>query len=183
MITFDDARLATERLALRPFADDDVPDVARACSDEETQRWLPLPDPYTEDDARLWCTVTSHELRTSGSGLQRATVERTTGRLVGSFGLVHTDWRDLSTEVGYWVAPWGRGRGFATEAARALSEWALHEQGFERVQLRAATGNAASNRVAEKAGFTREGVARNAGTVPGGRVDLVVWSLVAGDLS
>jgi RimJ/RimL family protein N-acetyltransferase len=51
------------------------------------------------------------------------------------------------------------------------------------LQLRAATGNAGSNRVAEKAGFTREGVARNAGTVHGGRVDLVVWSLVPGDLS
>ena len=62
------------------------------------------------------------------------------------------------------------------------ASWALREQGFERVELRAATGNLASQRVAEKAGFVREGVARNAGHVTHGRVDLVVYSLTRADL-
>ena len=64
----------------------------------------------------------------------------------------------------------------------SISGWALREQGFERVELRAATGNLASQRVAEKAGFVREGVARNAGHVHDGRVDLVVYSLTRADL-
>jgi RimJ/RimL family protein N-acetyltransferase len=54
--------------------------------------------------------------------------------------------------------------------------------GFHRVELRIATGNAASRRVAEKAGFRVEGVARSAGYVHEGRVDLVVYSLVRSDL-
>jgi RimJ/RimL family protein N-acetyltransferase len=68
------------------------------------------------------------------------------------------------------------------EAVVGLSRWALTEAALQRIQLRIAPANEASQRVAEKAGFTREGVARNAGTVHGGRVDLVVWSLIPTDL-
>lgn len=63
-----------------------------------------------------------------------------------------------------------------------IARWLLLEQGFERLVLRAAPGNIESQRVAEKAGFTREGVARNAGFTNDGRVDLVVFSLVPSDL-
>ncbi len=69
-----------------------------------------------------------------------------------------------------------------TAAVSLLARWVLAEQGFQRLQLRAATGNTASQREAEKSGFRREGVARNAGFVHGGLVDLVVCSLVPGDL-
>jgi RimJ/RimL family protein N-acetyltransferase len=80
------------------------------------------------------------------------------------------------------VAPWGRGNGLAGRATRTLAEWALREQGFERVVVRAATGNRASQRAAESAGFVAEGTARNAGFVRAGRVDLEVYSLVRSDL-
>jgi RimJ/RimL family protein N-acetyltransferase len=94
-----------------------------------------------------------------------------------------TDWRARTTEIGYWVAPWGRNLGLATEATAAIARWVLVDCGFERLELRAATGNIASQRVAEKAGFVREGVARNAGITHGGRVDLVVFSLTRADLA
>ncbi|NUR49152.1 MAG: GNAT family N-acetyltransferase, partial [Hamadaea sp.] len=71
---------------------------------------------------------------------------------------------------------------FAPEAVDALSLALLLEHGFQRVELRVAPGNLASRRVAEKAGFTYEGLMRNAGFVHSGRVDLEVWSLVAADL-
>jgi len=70
----------------------------------------------------------------------------------------------------------------AAEAVVAIARWLLMEQRFERLVLRAATGNRASQRVAEKAGLTREGIARNAGFTTAGRVDLVVFSLVAPEL-
>ncbi|WP_329183483.1 GNAT family protein [Actinacidiphila glaucinigra] len=82
-----------------------------------------------------------------------------------------------------WVSPWARGRGIAAEATRALATWLLADQGFQRLELRAATGNTASQRVAAKAGLRREGVLRDAGFVHTGRVDLVVFSLVRGDLA
>ncbi len=156
--------------------------MARACRDELTQRWLPLPNPYTDADALAWCTEISPRFRTSGDGIEWAAVRRSDDRLIGSFGLKRTDWRGRSSEIGYWVAPWARGEGVAVEAVQAIARWLLLEQGFERMVLRAATGNTASLRVAEKAGFTREGVARNAGFTNSGRVDLVVFSLVRTDL-
>jgi RimJ/RimL family protein N-acetyltransferase len=63
-----------------------------------------------------------------------------------------------------------------------MAHYALTEAALERVVLRMATGNIASSRVAEKAGFTREGVARNAGFTHDGRVDYFVYSLIRPDL-
>ncbi len=177
----DGVRLETARLLLRPFEAGPVPDVPAACVDELTQRWLPLPRPYTEADARAWCLETTPHFLTSGEGIQWAAVDRTTSRLAGGIGLKSTDWRSRVTEVGYWIAPWSRGQGHATEAVRAIARWVLADQAFERLELRAATGNVASQRVAEKAGFTREGVMRSAGQIHRGRVDLVLFSRVPGD--
>lgn len=101
---------------------------------------------------------------------------------MGQVGLKKTDWRALTSEVGYWVSPWARGRGVAVEATRALARWVLVEQGFQRVDLRAAVGNRASQAVARGACFSEEGTLRNAGFVHAGRVDLVVYSLVPDDL-
>ena len=182
MDTFPELQLKTDRLLLRPYLAGDAPDVALACRDELMQRWLPLPDPYTDAQAVAWCTKFAPGFRTSGEGVEAAAMRRADGRLVGSFGLKRTDWQARVSEIGYWVAPWGRGEGLATEATVAIARWLLIEQGFERLVLRAATGNVASQRVAEKAGFTREGVARNAGFTNSGRVDLVVFGLTRADL-
>ena len=103
-------------------------------------------------------------------------------RLVGSISLEETDWRALTSEAGYWVSPWARGCGLATEATRVLADWLLGNQGFERLGLRVATGNTVWQRVAVRAGFKREGVLRNAGFVHAGRVDLAVYSKIGTDL-
>ena len=102
--------------------------------------------------------------------------------MAGGIDLKHTDWASRTTEIGYWLGPWARGRGVMREAVTQLASWALQEQRFDRVELRVATGNIPSRRVAEASGFVREGVLRNAGYVHAGRVDLIVYSLVPGDL-
>ncbi|MFE3146041.1 CPCC family cysteine-rich protein [Streptomyces sp. NPDC059218] len=63
-----------------------------------------------------------------------------------------------------------------------LAHWLLTSQHFQRMELRAATENTASQAVALKAGFHREGNLRNAGFVHGARVDLVLFSLLPNDL-
>ncbi len=181
MSRFPETRLETGRLVLRPFEERDVPEVQAACADPGTRTWLLLPDPYTLDEARAYCLEYAPRALSSG-GVVWAGVDRATGRLVGSFELKGTDWRVRSTEIGYWVAPWARGRGYATEAVRTIARWVLREQGFARLELRAATGNLASQRVARKAGFRREGLLRNAGVTPAGQVDLVVYGLTPADL-
>ncbi|MFJ6012904.1 GNAT family N-acetyltransferase [Streptomyces sp. NPDC092952] len=180
---FPETTLRSRRLVLRAFNSGDVPDAYASCSDSLTQQWLPLPRPYTLGDATAWCTTTAHAMRESGDGIQFAIVDVGTDRLVGQVGLKKTDWRALTSEVGYWVSPWARGHGIAAEATRALALWLLADQRFQRLELRAATANTASQSVALKVGFHREGTLRNAGFVHGGRVDLVLFSLLPGDVS
>ena len=177
---FADVVLESEGVTLRAFTDADLHDITAFCSDEETQRWLPLPSPYTVDDARWFVETFAREQMANGAGIVRAV--ELDGRRAGAFDLKKSNWRAKTTEIGYWAAPWVRGKGVTTKAVRLLSSWALTDQGMERVELLAATGNTASHRVAEKAGFQREGIARNAGFTHDGRVDLTVWSLVPADL-
>lgn len=177
-----DVVLETGRLRLRAFEPGDADDVGAACADPLIQRRLPLPSPYTEQDAHAWVTEGAHADRLAGCGLQRAVTPVTGGRLVGSVGLVRIDWRHGSGEVGYWVAPWARGRGYAAEAVGSLARWALGTLGLARVELRAAPDNVASQRVALRAGFVREGVQRSAGRTGTGRTDLVCFSLLPTDI-
>nr|WP_221442428.1 GNAT family N-acetyltransferase [Nocardiopsis algeriensis] len=177
--------LETERLRLRAFVEADIDDVYASCTDPLLQRWIPLPAPglpYTRRDAEQWCRETAPGMRTGGDGQQWAVTEKGSDRLLGSIGLVRTLWSAMNTEIGYWSAPWARGSGYTSEAAVAVSRWAL-EQGFRRVEIKAAPGNTASCRVAEKAGFTFEGVERSAMPLHEGRTDLAVYSLLPADLA
>jgi RimJ/RimL family protein N-acetyltransferase len=180
---FPDLSVTTPRLLLRAFGPADVVAVAEACSDEVTQRWLPLPQPYGIAEAEQWCLHRCPQFRAEGEGIQLAITERESGgRLVGCIGFKETDWQAGTTEVGYWCHPVGRNMGYTTEAVAELARWALSDFCIHRVELAAATGNFASQRVAEKAGFRFEGVARAAGHTHGGRVDMKIYSLIRADL-
>lgn len=153
-------------VTLRPYEPGDAADVVAACNDPQVRRWITaLPAPYTDADGRWWVERGAHEGRARGAEVNFAVVDNATGRLAGAVGLHHLDPRRRQAEIGYWMAPWGRGRGHAAEAARVASRWAFAALGVRRVNLYAAVGNGASQRVAEKAGFTRDGV------VPAASVD------------
>ncbi len=100
------------------------------------------------------------------------------------FGHVLIELRDAGrADVGYWLLAEARGRGRATAALRLLSRWALAQPGIARLQLWTVPENTASQRVAERAGFRREGVLRSYGEVEGRRVDAVFYSLLPSDLA
>ena len=85
--------------------------------------------------------------------------------------------------VGYWLRPDARGRGAATIALQLIARWAFNEVGVQRLELTTAPENVASQRVAERAGFTREGVLRGlVATKDNGRQDTVLFSLLPADL-
>jgi RimJ/RimL family protein N-acetyltransferase len=180
--TFPETRLLAGDLLLRPFSAIDIEENQIACADPLIQHWLPLPQPYTRQDSADWCTKISHSLRETGDGIHFAIVDANTDRLLGTVGLKKTDWRGLVSEIGYSVAPWARGRGMAAEATRTIGHWLLVDHGFQRMELKAAIGNLASQRTALKAGLQREGIMRNAGFIHAGRVDLVLFSLTPDDL-
>jgi RimJ/RimL family protein N-acetyltransferase len=180
---FPETVLRGPEFVLRPFSPTDVADNQAAASDELVQQWIPLPAPYTLDDSIDWCTRTSHALRESGDGIHFAITDPRTDRMLGTIGLNKTDWPRLVSEVGYSVAPWARGQGIAARATRVLARWLLIDQDFQRLELKAATGNLASQNTALNAGFHREGIMRNAGLTHSGRVDLVLYSLTPTDIA
>ncbi|MGZ4267965.1 MAG: GNAT family N-acetyltransferase [Solirubrobacteraceae bacterium] len=120
------------------------------------------------------------ELRAAaGDGLQFAVAER--GRIVGTAGYHRVDWRNLATSVGYWLAQDAQGRGIVTRAVAAMLDQAFGAWELHRVEIRAATGNARSRAVAERLGFTQEGVLRDAERHADGYHDLVVYAMLAAD--
>ena len=166
-------------VSLRRWRPDDAQDVARACADPDTARWLPVSVPYTAADARAYVEQIVQAQWSDGSAANVAVTDAVTGELLGAVGL---RLRDGIGEVGYWTAPWTRGRGVAGRAAQLHTAWGVEALGLARVELLTDTRNTASQRVAERAGFLREGVARAVRPEPRGtaRVDMVVWSHVPG---
>ncbi|MDT0157154.1 GNAT family N-acetyltransferase [Microbacterium sp. ARD32] len=181
MPAFPDAILhAGADLTLSGLIADDAPRFVDVFSDSDLRRWLPLPSPYTLDMATQWCTTISDQLREEGRGFVLGV--READELVGSVDAKRVDWLSRTAELSYWTAPDRRGRGIMPTAVRRVAEWMLAELAFERIELRIAPANTASLRAAEKAGFRREGTARNAGFTDSGRVDLVVFSLIRPDI-
>ncbi|MFJ4583008.1 GNAT family N-acetyltransferase [Streptomyces echinatus] len=190
--TFPSISISTERLVLRPLDEDDVPALADMMNDEQVVAWTTVPHPYTEADARGWITGLAPDERAAGRGIVLAVTEFLTQRLVGVVHLRNTDWRVRSSEIAYVTAPWARGEGYASEAALAIAQWLFHDQKFERLELRTAADNTASQQVAQKIGCISEGVLRNAwiartrtgdGSWTETRTDVIVWSLLPEDLA
>jgi len=170
-------------VTLRAFHPGDAADVARACDDPETARWLPVPSPYTLEDGRTYVGQTAPGRWADGTEATFAVTDAVSGELLGDCGL-KLERRSLGLgEVGYWAAPWARGKGVASRAAALLAWWGVQELGLNRVELVADVENVASLRAAEKAGFVREGVARQARPArDGSGRDMLQLSLVRTDL-
>lgn len=169
-------------VALRRWSARDVDVVRRACDDPLTARWLPVETPYTEAAARRWLLEEVPGEWADGRVANVAVVDDSSGDVLGSAGLGLVQRGAGIGEVGYWTAPWARGRGVAGRAAALLADWGLDALGLARVELLAALDNAASQRAAERGGFVREGVARAARRDrSGGRQDLVLFSRTAAD--
>ncbi|HEX6460004.1 MAG TPA: GNAT family N-acetyltransferase [Thermoleophilaceae bacterium] len=155
-------------MTLRRWREEDAPRVAEICQDPEIPRWTNVPSPYTEDDARAFIR--------GADDRARAIVDAGSGELLGAVGLRFPD--DGVGEVGYWLGAHARGRGVATRAVKLMCRWAFDEFSLGRMQLHTLPGNEASERVAERAGFTREGVLRQFAVMKGERRDITMFSLL-----
>jgi RimJ/RimL family protein N-acetyltransferase len=146
--------LETERLVLRPYNDGDLENLHALYSRPEVARWLYY-EPSTLEQSRekLARKIAGNEL-TEGHGLSAA-VELRDGTYVGDGVLFYGSVEHKMAEVGFSFDPRHRGKGYATEAARALVDWAF-SQGFHRVIGRLEARNIASARVLEKLGMRRE---------------------------
>jgi RimJ/RimL family protein N-acetyltransferase len=167
--------------ALRPWRDSDLPGIVAACQDHEIARWTRVPIPYGEADARAFL-LQRYDAAHAGVLAPFAVVAASdSGKLLGSISLMRLDWRHARAEVGYWLAREARGQGHASRAVRIICQWGFESLGLERIDLMAATENPASQRVAERSGFTREAVLRSYMRSKVGRDDMVAFGLLVGD--
>ncbi|MDQ6606975.1 MAG: GNAT family N-acetyltransferase, partial [Actinomycetota bacterium] len=170
--------LGDGQTALRPWRDADIPALTMACQDPEIPRWTRVPTPYRETDARAYM-LQRYEAIHAGVMAPFAIIDAADGRLLGSISLMRFAWEHARGEVGYWLAGDARGRGHATRAVRAICAWGFAALRLERIDLLASTGNLASQRVAERAGFKREAVFRSHTRGSAGREDMVAYGLLA----
>jgi RimJ/RimL family protein N-acetyltransferase len=149
-------RLSDGVVALRVWEPEDASTVFTACQDPEITRFLPIPQPYTEATARAF--VARRQADWDGDDERSfAITDAATGAVVGAIARHRR--AEHRVEFGYWLAPWARGRGFAARALRLVADWSLRE-GYIRLELFTHPDNSASGKVAERAGFTFEGVRR-----------------------
>lgn len=167
-------------ILLRPWERRDAAAVTAACQDPEIPRWTVVPYHYTQRHARDFVNETAAD-RAAGRELALAIVDPE-DLLLGAVGLANFDWPDLKGEIGYWITAEARRRRVGTRATRLLAVWAIEQLGLERVELLANPRNEASQQLAERAGFTREGTLRRYRRRHGVREDLVMFSLLAEDL-
>ncbi len=164
---------------LRPWLLDDAPAVFAACQDPLIARFLPVPQPYTEADARAFV---DRRRRDWGTDDERsfAIVDARNGELLGAIAR-HGPFGHRAT-FGYWLGPQARGRGTATRALRLITHWTIATTAVIRLDLCTDVENDASGRVAERAGFVREGIRRAWDLDREGRpCDVVFFVRVRGD--
>jgi ribosomal-protein-serine acetyltransferase len=149
---------------------------------ERLARWFPgLDGPPTLDGTRAALERVS-QAWLEGSQLPLAIAVRADNgwRLVGAVNLFIDD-SAQSAEVGYWIDAGFEGHGLVTRAVTAVLDHAFGPLGVQRVELRTTPANQRSRGVAQRLGFTQEGVLRSAAAFPGGRQDEVVYGLLASE--
>lgn len=168
-------------LDLRPFTTADIAWVHEVSLDPALQQFVELPSPYRREDAAFFVEEIAIAGWDGGTRLEFVAEERSTGTRLGRVGV----WlrTNGAAEIGYWVDPRARGRGVASDAVRAVCQWAFAALDLEIIEWRCEVGNVASRRVAEKAGFLIEATLRKRLFHRGARVDAWFGSLLNGEAS
>ena len=176
--------LCTERLRLRVPRRGDLGELDLAIQEtlDELQRWLPWARPgHTRADSRRYLGSV-RAARHRRAGYEFAITDLASQAMLGMVSLHRIDWIRRSAGIGYWVRRSAWGKGIATEAATAVLELGLRHCGLNRVEVHVALGNQASQRVAEKLGLEREGIARGIEFVNGEYLDHVQFAMLRSDL-
>ena len=170
-------QIATDRLLLRPFTLDDAPAVQRLVSAYEiAESTLLIPHPYPEGAAAEW--ISKHG-KTPNTHVF-AIALRDADEVIGAIGIDIQPEHDRG-EIGYWIGLPYWGRGYMTEAARAVVGWAFESLRLHRVFAQHFTRNPASGRVMQKLGMTHEGSLRQHDKKWGVYVDVEVYGILHSD--
>ena len=166
--------IRTPRLLMRPkqAGDGAITSAAVAETWDELHKWMRWAENrefFTADnmEIRNRHVMAGFILRES---IELIGLEAATGEAVVWCGFHDIDWQGRQCDTGYWVRKSAQRKGFATEAGNALLRYAFGALGMRRTGLTHSDGNEASRRIAEKLGFSFEGIQRGANILPGGRL-------------
>lgn len=162
-----------ERLLLRPFAAADIALIEEASGDEFIPTITTVPATFTAEAGLAFIERQADRLVTR-TGWSLAIVDRSTDRAVGQIGLWLANFHHGRAEIGYWVAPSFRRRGYQTVALTLLTDWAFQNLALHRLTLFIEPWNVASIKTAEAGGYEREGLFRNWQVIDGSPRDM--WS-------
>jgi RimJ/RimL family protein N-acetyltransferase len=182
-LTFPDPPLTDGVVLLREWRPEDTHQRQDGFADPLCQRFSwPGTEPSTPADVAA-ALRRDEEERLAGTALGIAIAAAAApDRIWGGASLYDLDPSQARAAVGYWLAPQARGRGAATRTVRLLATWAIDHLAVERLELTCAPENVASQRVALRCGFVREGVLRSHLRFQGARRDTMVFSLLPGEL-
>lgn len=172
--------LSTQRLRLRaPDHPGDARQIGALAADRAiADTTLSIPHPYTDADAVAWMAHVGRAWRAGREAVWVVTTVR--DGIVGGIGLI-LDAPQAAAELGYWIGVPHAGRGYATEAARAVLAFGFGQLGLRRIQARHFSRNPASGRILQKVGMRREGVFRHHIIKWGVPEDVVVWAALRED--
>lgn len=172
--------LRTERLELSTPTVQDVDAITAACQDPEIPRWTVVPSPYTHEQAGDFVGLVAKWWAQDESTTWAI---RHDDELVGMIGLhdITANPAGGHAEIGFWMAPQARGKGYVAEACGCVIDWGFSELRLARIEWRAVAGNIASARTARSLGFHYEGLLRQGHAGPRGRADAWVAGVLATD--
>jgi len=145
--------------------------------DEDVARFTRVPEPVPDNFGERWVERYTRG-RDEGTNAGFAIVDAVDGDFLGFVALVSYDLETQEAEAGYVISSTARGRGVATRALQLLTAWAFDQLPLERIELLIDVENPASEVVAQRCGYTREGVLRSTYLKPGLRSDTAIYSML-----
>ena len=176
--------LHTERLALRKLAEKDADSLNTCVCDPD---WVQFTDYPPDCDFAKIIPLLNNEAYEAKAVLRWCIAQKSDDTCVGSIYLFFPHGDDTSgrrMEIGYEIVPAFRNKGYATEAIRQTVSYGFAEMGLVRIEALIMTGNTASMKTCEKAGFTKEGVLRKYRHYmyrEPALHDMVIYSYLSGD--
>lgn len=169
--------ITTERLILRLFQTSDAETVATLCNNYSIYKsTLYLPFPYSLDDALSWIEF-HYDNFIEDFSYEFAVTDKETGELYGAIGLSNEI--DFNQgEIAYWIGEQYWGKGYATEAAQAIVQFAFEEKKLHKVFARYFSSNPASGKVMEKIGMKQEGILKDHVIKDGKYEDIVYYGII-----
>jgi RimJ/RimL family protein N-acetyltransferase len=172
--------LADDAIRLDPLTGADARHFVAVIDDEPVRRFTLVPAGADEEFIRGW--VQRYEVGWEDGSRAGFSIRDAGGdAFLGFAAIVKLDLDAREGEIGYMVTPAARGRGASARAVELLTRWGFDELELERLELRINVDNTASERVAERAGYRRDGVLRNVHFKEGLRNDTGVWSRLRTD--